>query len=345
MKFIFLVVAAGCAIVNCGPAYANDDLDVDMDASNRVMEMIVDLGGHDMAEENSGKIFQCDYKGTKKITIKNQVDLTTFTGEYRNCRENGTIRDGIYEIFAEGSSIIDSTSRRSVNGELFDAVAAGDEKKVRSLIKAKADVNYTESIKTIEGGYIKEWTPLMSAVLSDNLKMVKLLVASGAWVNYMNGQVFNAFWLAANNGKLDIVTFLAEHGAIIDNRNIEEVNPIMAAAMNGHLDVVKYLVGRKAKLNLKHQGGETALTFALETRHPDVAKLLINSGADISISNNSGVTALMVAANEGNEDIVRLLLEKGADTMMKSASGKTALDYALLKGNLTIVELLKKAVR
>lgn len=343
MKTRKLMMLAGIAIVlmSC-PAYA--DMDVDTTSSDKVMEMINDLGGHGTGG-NNGKVIPCFHRGTKKISIVRKGDATTYTGEYRNCRENGKIRDGIYTVVAAGKYIVDYTSQRSINGELFDAVIAGNAAKVRKLIRSKADVNYTESIRSKDGSYVDEWSPLMSSVLSGNLEIMKQLVAGGAWVNYMNSRVVNALWIAANNGQLDMVKFLAGKKAFIDNQGIDGISPLMAAAMNGHQEVAEFLVRIKADLNLRNVNGDNALMLALQNDHTPIARLLIQSGIELNQRDTSGATALMIAIVEGNEEIVRLLLEHNVDLGAKSGSGKTALDYATLKGNAVIEDLVKKALR
>ena len=329
-------------LLSCYPAFASSDEDTII--TNRVRDMIVDLGGHNSTGDKSITV-PCSDRGTKKVSVVHAGEITTYTGEYRNCRENGTIRDGIYTVELKGEYIVDSSSQRSVNGELFDAVIAGDAGKVRTLIRAKADVNYTESISSKDGAYLDEWSPLMSSVLAGNLEIMKLLVAHGAWVNYLNSKVINSLWLAANNGRLDMVRFLAGKGAYINNRNFEDVSPLMAAAMNGHDAVAAYLVGIKADLNLRNKNGDSALMLAIENDHMSIARLLIESGAAINIRDRSGATALMIAVVEGDAEIVRLLLEHKADPAIKSDSGKTALDYATLRGNAAIEALVKKALR
>nr|MDA8429215.1 ankyrin repeat domain-containing protein [Geobacteraceae bacterium] len=329
-------------LVSCYPVFASSDEDTRV--TNRVKDMIVDLGGHNSSGDKSIAI-PCRDRGTRKISVVHSGEITTYTGDYRNCRENGIIRDGVYTVELNGDYIVDSSSKRSINGELFDAVIAGDAGKVRALIRSKADVNYTESISSKDGAYLDEWSPLMSSVLAGNLEIMKLLVAHGAWVNYLNSRVVNALWLAANNGRLDMVKFLAGKGAYINNRNIEDVSPLMAAAMNGHDAVAAYLVGVKADINLRNKNGDSALMLAIENDHTSIARMLITSGAAINIRDRSGATALMIAVVEGNAEIVGLLLEHKADPTVKSASGKTALDYATLKGNAVIEALVKKALR
>lgn len=308
-----------------------------------IIAMISDLGGHDAVSVNSGKLMNCAYGGTRRVTIVQKDGYTRYMAEYSNCREAGNVRDGNYSIVLEGDAIVTSRSERSRNGELFDAAKAGNAAKVRQLIKAKADVNYTESVRRVEGGYIDEWSPLMSAVAAENLETVKALISAGAWVNYMNSLSVNALWIAANIGNNEIVRYLVQKGAYLNNSNKDNVTPLMTAVMNNHLDVVKTLIKAKANLNLSHNDGDTALMIALAGRFTEVAHLLLKAGADVNIKNKFGTTALHIAVAEGNLEMTRVLLKRKANTSAKTASGMTALDIARAKGQAAVVEMIEKA--
>lgn len=305
-------------------------------------QMLDDLGATaDIQQKNNKKLIPCKFRGTKKITIAQLEDATVLSGEYLNCIEPGSTRDGYFEVIVRDNEIIGQSAKRSVNGKLFDAAQVGDSKAVQKLIRKKADVNYSETIPTTEGGDVERWTPLMSAAASGNMSIVRQLVRAGVWINYMNSKAFNAVWLAANNGHLDIVRLLTKKGAYINNQSDDELTPLMNAATFGHYDVVKYLISRKAKLNLVHKDGDSALMFAIANGHSTIARLLIDAGADVNIQNKFGVTPLLIAVAENNEDMVRLLLEKKADKLAKTDGGKTALDIATAIGNKNIIKLLQ----
>ncbi|MBC8017787.1 MAG: ankyrin repeat domain-containing protein [Verrucomicrobia bacterium] len=340
MKLIIILLSAATALT-CSynaQAYEYDE----QQTQKLIVGLIKDLGGHETISKNNGKLMRCSYGGTKKVSIVKQEPFTSYIGDYRNCREKDSIRDGLYEIMLNGNEIESSSSQRSINGKLFDAAMEGNTVRVMELIKAKADVNYTEAIQKTEGGSIEEWSPLMSAIVAGKLEIVKALVKSGAWVNYLNSMAVNALWIAANKGDLEIVRYLAKQGAYLNNRNNEDITPLMAAAMNGHLEVVRFLVASKAQLNFASNVGDTALMFALGQKHTEIARLLIDSGADVNIRNSSGLTALMIAVAEGNEELVHKLLEKKADISLKTSDGRTALDLARARGLTGIAELLEK---
>lgn len=345
VKMKKLLIHAVAAVALSSPVAAHGYEYGQAETRQLMAGMISDLGGQDGIRSNSGKIIRCLYGGSKKVSIAKIDGQTSYSAEYGNCREAGSIRDGIYKIVLRGDEVISSSSRRSRNGELFDAAMAGNAGQVRKLVKARADVNYTESVRRSEGGNIEEWTPLMSAVAAESPETVRVLVSSGAHVNYLNSMVVNALWIASNIGNAEIVRYLVQQGAYLDNKNKDNVSPLMTAVMNGHLPVVRVLVASKAQLNLGHDDGDTALMVALAGSHTEIARFLVDAGADVNVGNRFGTTALHIAAAEGNYEMVNLLIERRADLTARSDSGFTALAVARAKGNAEVAGLLEKAVR
>jgi ankyrin repeat protein len=307
-------------------------------------QMLDELGAPEVQQRNNGKKFQCKHGGHKTIIISPLADATLFTADYNNCREAGSTRDGYYEVIIRDWEIVGKSSKRSINGELQDAARAGDVKKVGEMVGKGADVNYAENFRMDGSVEDSGWTPLMSAAMTGNIEIAKLLVNGGAWVNYMNSRVISALFLAANGGFIDVVKLLVEHNAYINNSDFEQVTPLMAASMNGHQQVVKYLVEKKAGLNLSHKDGDSALMFALANRHSEIAQFLIEAGADINIRNRYGASALLIAIAENNESIVSTLIMHKADTTVRTSSGKNVLEIAISKGNENIIKMLKSAL-
>jgi ankyrin repeat protein len=303
--------------------------------------MLDDLGAPDVQQKNNGKMFRCTYGGRKTVTVSFLEDATLFSGDYNNCREAGLVRDGYYELIVRDWELIGRSTKNSINAELHDAVQAGDVGKAKKLIKKRADVNFAKRIDASGGGYIDGWTPLMSAAMKGDAKMVNLLIRSGAWVNYMNSDAISALWLASGAGNLDAVKSLVKNNAYINNRNNDDVTPLMYAAMNGHDQIVKYLLNKKANFKYVHKDGDSAMMLALAYGHNNCARLLVESGALINIQNKFGISPLLIAVSEGNEDMVRLLLDNNADRTLKTDGGKTALDIATARGNENIIKLLK----
>jgi ankyrin repeat protein len=307
--------------------------------------MLNDLGSSTkLQQKNNGKTFRCAFGGRKTVTISHLADATLFSGDYDNCREPGSNRDGYFEVIVRDWEIVGQSSKRSKNGELLDAVSNKDVTKVKALIRKGADINFTDRIPTSNGNYVEGWTPLMAAAMTGNADLARLLIKSGAWVNYMNSSAVSALWLAAGNGNLETVKLLVSSKAYLNNRNSDDITPLMNAALNGHNAVVKFLIQAKADVNLTHKDGDSALMFALAHGHSESARLLIDAGADMAIQNHFGVTALFIAVAENNEEMVRYLITRKADLKGKTANGLSILDVAQAKGNESIIRLLKQAM-
>jgi ankyrin repeat protein len=330
---LFPVLSAVLIILNSLQAVAAE-------LPEEARRMLDDLGAPAVQQKNNGKTFRCRYGGHKTVKVSPLADATLFSGDYDNCREAGFIRDGHFEVIVRNWEIVGQSSKRSINGELQEAASAGDIKKARALIAKGADVNFAKSISLDGGGEVDGWTPLMSAAMTGNIDLIKLLVKAGAWVNCMNSRAVGALWLAAGSGSLDSVKFLVANKAYINNSNYEDVTPLMSSAMNGHYRVARYLIGAKADINRIHKDGDSALMFALANHKTEIAQLLIDAGADINIRNRYGVTALLIAISENNEAMVRKLIQHKADLNVRTDSGKSALDIATAKGNENIIKIL-----
>jgi hypothetical protein len=84
--------------------------------------------------------------------------------------------------------------------------------------------------------------------------------------------------VAVNSDNLDVVKFLLAHGA---NPNLEDKKgflPLVSAASNGYLSVVKILLNHDANQSKANGWGVTPLMAAIFTGHPDIVKILPNNG-------------------------------------------------------------------
>ncbi|MEI0697330.1 ankyrin repeat domain-containing protein [Brachyspira intermedia] len=84
----------------------------------------------------------------------------------------------------------------------------------------------------------------------------------------------SALWYASKNGHIKIVRLLIDSGADINLKNIADVTVLILASMNNHLEIVKYLVENGADINVKDKKGRTALRYAVENGHSEVAEFL-----------------------------------------------------------------------
>ncbi|NXH15702.1 AN34C protein, partial [Bucco capensis] len=153
--------------------------------------------------------------------------------------------------------------------------------------------------------------------------------------------LLKAVWL----GRLRLTRLLLEGGAYINESNEKGETALMVACITKHVDqqsinkakMVKYLLDNRADPNIQDKSGKTALMHAcIRGAGGEVVSLLLDNGADPSLEDHSGASALVHAINADDKDVLQHLLNackaKGKEviiiTMDKSASGtKTTKQY------------------
>ncbi|NXS02639.1 AN34B protein, partial [Oxylabes madagascariensis] len=139
--------------------------------------------------------------------------------------------------------------------------------------------------------------------------------------------------------RLRLTRLLIDGGAYVNESNSRGETPLMIACMTKHADLqsaskakmVKYLLDNKADPNIQDKSGKTALMHAcLEKAGPEVVSLLLLSGADPSLPDHSNCSALVYAINAADRDTLEVLLKackaRGKEVIIittdKSASGR-----------------------
>jgi ankyrin repeat protein len=226
---------------------------------------------------------------------------------------------------------------------LADAVKSGDKAAVRTLIKARADVNLADPDGT---------TPLMWAIQAHDPEMVNLLLAARANATAGNRYGVKPLTLATSAGDAAIIEALLKAGADPNTANPDGETALMSAARSGSDAAVKMLVARGADVNAKERWlQETALMWAAAENHANVVKTLLEVGADPNQKSwvtdtpqlpflksggpnipfpRGGWTAAMYAARDNGIDALRVLTERGADLNVQDPEGATALAIAII---------------
>ncbi|XP_072249548.1 ankyrin repeat domain-containing protein 34A [Leuresthes tenuis] len=126
----------------------------------------------------------------------------------------------------------------------------------------------------------------------------------------------NALLKAVFQGKLRLTRLLLEGGAYINEGNERGETPISAACLASYDDpqtrqkMVRYLLEKGADPNIPDKSGRTALMHACaEQAGKEVVLLLLENGADPSLKDYSGSSALVHAINRGDRDTLQVLLD------------------------------------
>ncbi|XP_056142843.1 ankyrin repeat domain-containing protein 34A [Lampris incognitus] len=126
----------------------------------------------------------------------------------------------------------------------------------------------------------------------------------------------NALLKAVFQGKLRLTRLLLDGGAYINEGNERGETPITAACLASYDDpqtrqrMVRYLLEKGADPNIPDKSGRTALMHACaEQSGREVVSLLLENGADPSLKDYSGSSALVHAINRGDRDTLQVLLD------------------------------------
>ncbi|NWR49966.1 AN34B protein, partial [Regulus satrapa] len=139
--------------------------------------------------------------------------------------------------------------------------------------------------------------------------------------------------------RLRLTRLLIDGGAYVNESNSWGQTPLMIACLTQHADLqsaskarmVKYLLDNNADPNIQDKSGKTALMHAcMERAGSEVVSLLLTSGADPSLADHSNCSALVYAINAADRDTLELLLKackaRGKEVIIittdKSASGR-----------------------
>jgi ankyrin repeat protein len=241
----------------------------------------------------------------------------------------------------------------SADERLIEAVKRRDVAAVRSLVRARADVNAPEGDGT---------TPLHWAVRADDVESTMALIEGGASVTLANRLGVTALALAATNGNARLIDVLLKAGANPNESSPEGETVLMIASRTGSSSAVKVLLEAGASVNAAESWrGETALMWAAAENHAEVVSLLIVHGAETDAPSRTlkfpnvrynlathatlpapqgGFTALMFAARQGALEASRALADAGANLNLQDPDGTPALTVAIVNGHHDVARLL-----
>ena len=118
--------------------------------------------------------------------------------------------------------------------------------------------------------------------------------------------------------RLRLTRLLLERGAYINESDSQGLTPLMVACRTQHSDaqsasrvkLVQFLLEEGADPDIQDKDGRSALMHACQVHAgPEVVSLLLASGADVSLEDQSGMSALVHAVVSGDWKVLRLLLD------------------------------------
>ena len=156
------------------------------------------------------------------------------------------------------------------NQDIFTYVEDGNIQLVKNYIDSGYNLNIQD-----EYGY----TPLIYAILKDNIEIVELLLNAGA--------------------DIKIVKLLLNADADVDKQNINGDTALIFAVKN--LEIVKLLLDSGADIDKQNNKGYTALTAAASNNNLEVVEFLLDYHADEFILNNLNSSFYDLLNNKNKE--------------------------------------------
>ncbi|MCP5145232.1 MAG: ankyrin repeat domain-containing protein [Gammaproteobacteria bacterium] len=222
------------------------------------------------------------------------------------------------------------------------AVYDGDTDRVKTLLKAGADVNATNNY----GANAMQ----LAAEVADT-RMLKLLLDAGANADSPNPEGQTALMLVARTGNVDAAKLLVKHGATVDAREgWGQQTALMWASARRHPEMMAYLIAQGADINARSvwrdyqrhltaesraknmdSGGLTPLLYAARENCLECVKVLLKNGVDKDLPDPDRVSPLLLSIINTNWDIAKLLIEAGADVNQWDIYGQAPLFAAAMR--------------
>ncbi|XP_030885628.1 ankyrin repeat and death domain-containing protein 1A isoform X3 [Leptonychotes weddellii] len=175
-----------------------------------------------------------------------------------------------------------------------------------------------------------------------HLRILQILVNSGAKIHCENKDGLTLLHCAAQKGHVPVLAFIMEdlEDVPLDHADKLGRTAFHRAAEHGQLDALDFLVGSGCDHSVKDKEGNTALHLAAGQGHLAVLRRLVDIRLDLEEQNAEGLTALHVAAEGVHPDCVQLLLEAGSCVNALTQKKQSCLHYAVLCGSEDVARAL-----
>ena len=211
--------------------------------------------------------------------------------------------------------------------EIFQAIEAGDEERVRSLLALDPAVAQARDEQGISA--------VMQARYQGRSEIVDRLMASEPELNVFEASAIGRLERAA--------TLVDQDPDLVRAWSPDGFTALHFACYFGHADIAQLLLEQGSEIEppSRNELGVTPLQSASSAGNVHAVELLLDAGADVHPPHPSGFTPLHSAAANGDRRTAELLRARGADPSRPKDDGKTPIDLAREAGHQEIVALLE----
>jgi ankyrin repeat protein len=222
----------------------------------------------------------------------------------------------------------------SLSGCGYEKLSDDDFAKRGDLEKLKKSLSKAEDISKDKLEYL-----LYLGAANGHIEIVKHLLTK---VSSLNNKNLNPLHVSVRNEYLNITKLLVSSGANVNFKNSEGDPVLHMTALNKEADILNFLLVNGC---YPDEIDNRRFTTLHKCKSPSVAKALISHGANVNFLGKENFTPLhYIAFNRQivNPQVVRHLIESGANIHSKSVNGRTPLQLAQKNEQFKLVELLNE---
>lgn len=182
-------------------------------------------------------------------------------------------------------------------------------------------------------GVCQEQTRLTQAVLRDDVRLVKQLLAQGDEINRTNKAGYTPLMIAVSRTNLDIVNTLLAEGADMNAKSWYGWNALYSAAIKAEPTILKALLKSRVNVNIADDNGLTPVMGAALWARQENVEILRHAGATFT-------NDLVFSSALGQLDNVRGFVTKGENVNAWNVAGRSALAAAAANGHLAVINFL-----
>jgi ankyrin repeat protein len=217
--------------------------------------------------------------------------------------------------------------------DIFEPIKKGDLKTIKALLESDPNL--------LNAPDKNDRTPLLQAIFSRQVPVLKLLLEKGADYTKANKEGFTALHFAVFTSSTEMVELLvAKNAPLNGNANVIGATPLELAVSGGHKEIVEILIAKGAAIDLKDGKGYTPLMKAVMTGRADIVLVLVAKGASLNEKDEMGSTPLLLASLTGQKVLAEWLIEKGSDVNAMNELGGTPASVAAREGHQEIADML-----